>query len=151
MNVLPCVLVGQDSSLIVRFAGLEGGHAIDFSNAGASVTPLLDGTRIRDRALLGLRAEHVVVHHRADTRQASSSCLIDVPAEVHRLEPMGHETLARLMVGTHAIVARLADQPNLRPGDHVTLGLDLGHAVWFDPDSGAALRREGVKSGPVEP
>jgi ABC-type sugar transport system ATPase subunit len=95
---------------------------------------------VLERVGLGLRAEHLVIRELRDSHATKPPLMLEAPAEVRELELQGHETLARLATGPHNLIARLPAEARIRVGDRVTVGLDLTHAVWFDPESGAALR-----------
>ena len=70
---------------------------------------------------------------------AGASSVLAVPAEVRRLEMLGHETIATLAVGPYELRARDPVRARLRAGDRMTIGLDPERATWFDPESGLAL------------
>jgi multiple sugar transport system ATP-binding protein len=108
------------------------------------------------RAELGLRPEHVVLsldghlerltHEWSPSKTAlNNSALTRLPgeAEVIRVEFLGNETVATLAVGPSILTARLPGSTSIRRGDTCVVALDLDHASWFDPETGAALELAG--------
>ena len=131
MSLLPCAFEISGDSLRIRVAGLEGGSAWTTPAASVWAAPLrrLGAGRVD----MGLRPEHLTI------AEGPSSPAIGLPAEIRRLEPLGHETIAALAVGPHALGLRLPASTPLRAGDRVTVGIDPGRATWFDAETGTSL------------
>jgi ABC-type sugar transport system ATPase subunit len=65
---------------------------------------------------------------------------LDVRATVRRLEPLGHETLATVSLGPHALTLRLPPHAPIGIGEPIVVGFDPARIAWFDPETGLALR-----------
>ena len=131
MNVVPCALRDGPPPTLVP-DGLE--PSPPFAAAWASRL-LARGVGAVD---LGVRPEHVHLVRSADrdTRLA----WLSAPLDVVRSEYLGHETVVTLALGRHALAARHQGPDAPRPGDRITIGLDLDRASWFDPATGSAVR-----------
>jgi multiple sugar transport system ATP-binding protein len=137
MNLLPCLVAGSAESVTVQLEGME--------QVGALTLPReLVPERVANepgstRWELGFRPEHVAIVGPGPglgTNQSPSFA-----ATIRRLEPLGHETLAFLDLGPHAVAARLPPRGTDRVGDRVELRLNLGPASWFDSASGTRIER----------
>ncbi len=81
--------------------------------------------------VMGLRAEHLRV------QEAPGS----MGATVDLLEMLGAETLIYITTDNGLpLVARQNERSNLKPGQRVSLDMDLDHAHWFD-SAGRVLKR----------
>jgi multiple sugar transport system ATP-binding protein len=96
---------------------------------------------------LGIRPEHIFIHeppsgftvaYGADSpsRQAGNESQLIV--EVKLVEPLGRETLIRAGLPGSAVVLNIqvGSDVRLRPGDRLSLQLDLNHLFVFDPKTG---------------
>jgi ABC-type sugar transport system ATPase subunit len=119
MNLLPCRVDRDGAGFSIRIDGLDG---LGPWPVAAKSLPA--------RVEAGFRPEQLQV--------GPVDAAIDrgLPATVHRLEPLGHETLAYLTFGPHSLVARLAPTTAFQPGERVLVGLDFSRACWFDGESG---------------
>jgi multiple sugar transport system ATP-binding protein len=82
-------------------------------------------------ASMGLRAEHLRVHAEPGPLMAT----------VDLLEMLGSETLIYITTDLGlSLVARQNERSSFKPGQQVSLVLDLGHAHWFD-NTGRVLKR----------
>jgi ABC-type sugar transport system ATPase subunit len=124
MNVLPCAVERTGESC--RVTVVDGPPEASWSWDGG--LPCGGGAA---RVDLGLRPEHVVV-------AGPAPCAL--PAEVLRLEPRGHETIAELAVGPHRVFARLPAHPGIAVGDRPPVGFRAADCAAFDPATGVALR-----------
>lgn len=86
---------------------------------------------------LGVRPEFVSLTAEPGAADPSRAWL---RGEVRRVEYLGHESLATVVVGPAALSARLPGATGFRPGDGCSVGLDLARASWFDDRTGRALR-----------
>jgi ABC-type sugar transport system ATPase subunit len=133
MNVLPCLLKaaapGEFLRLGVVGAGAEAAWTIHPDEPWAA--PLR--RRGAGRIDLGLRAEHIRI------RERSADAPLVARTIVHRLEPLGSETVATLTLGLHALSVRLSPHTAIDMGSDVEIALDPRGIVWFDPDTGRAL------------
>lgn len=76
------------------------------------------------RVLLGVRAEDVKIYREAHPGSVQS--------EVILLEPMGSHAFVHLRVGSHIVVAKVAPDFRLEPGDRVWVTFDANKAHLFD-------------------
>jgi multiple sugar transport system ATP-binding protein len=84
--------------------------------------------------VVGIRPEHVTVGGSlggGDTARLSG--------EVEIAEPLGHEVVVHARVGEEQLVAKMPPGAAPRPGDRVTLALDLAAVHLFDSESGRRL------------
>jgi ABC-type sugar transport system ATPase subunit len=134
MNVLPCEVEWSSETLRVHVAGTpeEWSWA---TTLGQTWTDVLRSVRPA-RVDLGLRPEQVALTN----GESATSGTLNAPAEVRRLEPLGHETIATLALGPHPLSLRIPPESALRVGDRVTIGIDPSRGAWFDAETGLVLR-----------
>jgi multiple sugar transport system ATP-binding protein len=84
---------------------------------------------------LGIRPEHINI---ANSQLASTSALL---ADVKLVEPLGRETLIRasLLNSSSLLSVQLGGDVRLRPGDRLSLQLDLHQLFVFDSTTGTTL------------
>jgi ABC-type sugar transport system ATPase subunit len=128
MSILPCSIEVAGPMPQLRIIGAPGEAAWTLAEE-AGWGDLLR-RRGPGRVDLGVRPEHIRI----------APAPLEVRALVRRLEPLGHETLATLAVGPHALTLRLPPHPTIVVGEPVVVGLDPARIVWFDPETGMALR-----------
>ncbi|MEM5582650.1 sn-glycerol-3-phosphate ABC transporter ATP-binding protein UgpC [Roseibium sp. AS2] len=89
----------------------------------------LGQTRLAEdrRILVGVRPEHLI---RCPTDEAMIRVTVDV------LEPLGSDTMAICMLGDQEITARLAPDPDLRPGMPLDLKVKPADIHLFDASTG---------------
>lgn len=139
INVLPCVVERVGDSLRIRVEGVPEGQCWTVP-LGSSWTSALE-QRGAGRFDLGLRPEQISAPGWNVLREAcQSSSLLEARAELQRLERMGHETLATLTLGPHRLNVRLPAHALAKVGDRLEILLDPDHSVWFDAETGSALR-----------
>lgn len=63
-----------------------------------------------------------------------------ISAEVRRLEMLGHETIVTLGAGPYDWSIRTDVRRSPREGERLAVHFKPAKGIWFDPDSGAALR-----------
>ncbi|MEH2285245.1 MAG: ABC transporter ATP-binding protein [Nostoc sp.] len=105
---------------------------------------------------LGIRPEHIFINEPPSLREASLREATPTPThsvsqrsrqegnesqlivEVKVVEPLGRETLIRAGLPGSAVVLNIqvAGDVRLRPGDRLSLQLDLNHLFVFDPKTG---------------
>ncbi len=127
MGLLPCAFARDGDALRIQVMGLEGDSA--WTVPATTVWAATLRRRGAGRVDLGLRPEHLTISDPA-------ASWFSVPAEVRRLEPLGHETLAALAVGPHALSLWLSAATQLHAGDRVVVGIDPSRAAWFDAETG---------------
>ena len=84
--------------------------------------------------LLGLRAEDVSVERRGEAT---------VEGEVFGLEPLGDHTLVDVKVGTETLTVKARPTVAGRPGERLSVTVDLDRAHLFDAGTGLALSGAG--------
>jgi ABC-type sugar transport system ATPase subunit len=130
MRVLPCqVDPSQGSDLRVILEGVADVPPVPIRTLTGKQSGLVE---------LGLRPEHVAVAEPAAARDPGLTWLpgtFQVVSGVFQ----GHGSVVTVALGPHALDARLPARAEVRPGASVAVGLDLGRASWFDPESGKAL------------
>ena len=132
MSILPCLVEAAGPETRIRVVGAPDETAWILAEGDPRAAPLVQrGVRRID---LGIRSEHIRVVEPSD-----ESAFV-VRGLVRRLEPHGHETRATLAIGPHALIVRLAARTPVGIDDPVQVALDPRGIVWFDPDSGLALR-----------
>jgi ABC-type sugar transport system ATPase subunit len=135
MSVLPCVVEAAHSALRLRIVGTPDEDARTIPEGAGWAAPLR--RRGPGRIDLGIRPEHI---RPADPSAADPSAgAIAVRGPVRRLEPLGHETLTTLAVGTHDLSLRLPARTPIAVGEAIAVALDPSRIVWFDPEDGRAL------------
>ena len=135
MNLLPCRVESAADGTRIHLSGS------DDATAWTSPTPAVAPGRYD----LGIRPEHIAVSDSADHCGAA----LGLRAEVRRLEPLGHETIATAGFGPHSLSVRLSAHSALKIGDVVTLLLYPQKIVWFDAESG--LRAAATQTWDVSP
>jgi ABC-type sugar transport system ATPase subunit len=83
-------------------------------------------------AWLGLRPEAIAVDPVGEAAPMTSRVL----ATLERVEPRGHESIAWFRLDGHSLAVRAGPTFAGRPGESVTLGLDLSAAHWFATSPG---------------
>lgn len=125
-------------NLLPGTVATEGGHPVfQVASSGASPMVLKIAPSLADQAtkaarsklVLGLRPEHVQV----------SAAGEGFEARVEVCEPMGHESLVYLQVGSQQIIARVAGGQVFGPGQSVRVSSSLEGARLFDADTEIAL------------
>jgi ABC-type sugar transport system ATPase subunit len=134
MNILPCAIETVGATVQLRIDGVPEEQAptwmVDESSSWAA--PLL--RRGPGPIDLGLRAEHV---HRSSVWQQAG---LAARGSVRRIELHGTETRATLGLGPHALTLSLPARTPVAVGTPIDLALDPEGIVWFDRQSGVALR-----------
>ena len=86
--------------------------------------------------MLGVRPEHLFRYDPSLKAQKAGLAMLTAPVEV--VEPTGAETHAVLKVGEQEIVGRFDPDGAPRLGELMALGIDMGHACLFDPETPGA-------------
>ncbi|MEH2385104.1 MAG: ABC transporter ATP-binding protein [Nostoc sp.] len=84
---------------------------------------------------LGIRPEHIKINTDSELSTQNSGLL---SVEVKLVEPLGRETLIRAGLSGSAVVLNIqvGSDVRLRPGDRLSLQLDLNHLFIFDSKTG---------------
>ncbi|WP_406695063.1 ATP-binding cassette domain-containing protein [Singulisphaera sp. Ch08] len=134
MNVLPCEIEWSAESIRIHVAGTPLESTWTTAIGLGWTEPLRE--RKRARADLGVRPEQIAL---ADG-ESTAATRLNTSAEVRRLEPLGHETIATVHLGPHPLSLRISPSSAIRVGDRVPIQIDPNLAAWFDADTGLALR-----------
>lgn len=97
-------------------AGTFSTEGYEFASAPAQI-----GT-----AWFGIRPEHI------QCGEEAAASPIRLESKVQLVEPLGSDTLARVLVGEHQIWVRLDGQAALKAGDPLTIGFSAALANIFD-------------------
>ena len=87
------------------------------------------------KVVLGVRPEHLFRYNANLKAQKAGLAMVTAPVEV--VEPTGAETHAVLKLGEQEIVGRFDPDGAPRLGEVMALGIDMGHACLFDPETQA--------------
>jgi multiple sugar transport system ATP-binding protein len=135
MNIIPCQLEGAGDVVRIHAAGLD--RSLEGTIALQLLPEFRDGA---PRQLdLGLRPEAVAVHEPAGPSNLRAGSP-HWPGIVRRVEFNGPDVLVTLTVGLQRLVARVPVSHPIRPDQRVEVLPDLSRAVWFEPETGAAIR-----------
>ena len=125
----PLDLYDRPANLFV--AGFIGSPAMNFIEgrvtqegfvADGATLPLPQGTAPADRAVYGIRPEHLAL---AET---------GIAAEVLLVEPMGSETQVIMNVGAHQLIGVFRERLKAQPGEIIHLQADLANLHLFAAD-----------------
>jgi multiple sugar transport system ATP-binding protein len=133
MNLFPGIVLAGGQT--IRFS-LEPGQVVEKENGvlslGESVSARL-GLYIGKKVILGLRPEHLRLHHEDKTGEQT------IEATVKWTESLGPETHLHLTTAGNDFVARAAPGLRLEPGQRVAVSFDLRYGRYFDPLTQAAI------------
>ncbi|MGA2043420.1 MAG: sn-glycerol-3-phosphate ABC transporter ATP-binding protein UgpC [Roseiarcus sp.] len=129
-------VAGFMGSPSMNFLGAEvvgdRGERVLLDNGDAAPIPLdlarPAGAAASRRAVLGLRPEHISLHH--PERAADGRALVAAPVEI--VEPTGAETMVALRLAGREVVARFEPHEAPEVGQTVTVALDMARACLFD-------------------
>ena len=132
MNLLQGTIVQANGQSVFRDRSPDNSK-IDIALAG----PRFPSARsIAGReVVLGLRSEEIAVY---EERSAPAGASL-LAARVEVYEPMGHETLLHLKVGTHSMIARAASSKQFHIGQPVHIECKLDRAILFDAKTQEAV------------
>lgn len=131
MNILPA---------IYQYSGFNiSGQLLEIPPDLQARLPLSQGQSVD----LGIRPEHIHIHqpqpqvNQDDTVVNSSQLMVEVKV----VEPLGRETLIRVSLPDSSALlnVQLGGGVRLRPGDRLTLQLDLNQLFVFDSNSGERI------------
>ena len=131
MNFIPGELAKFDGLPAVTIA-LSGGETATLPLPQTPTVFPANG-----KVVLGVRPEHLFRYNA--NLKAQKAGLAVVTASVEVVEPTGAETHAVLKVGELEIVGRFDPDGAPRLGENLPLGIDMGHACLFDPETQALI------------
>ena len=125
-NLFVAGFIGSPPMNMLQGRTVEGGKAFLFGDTRIDLSGYDGGAVLeRDKAILGVRPEHITVHHDAPTGPS-------IPAVVEIDEHLGADSLLWLKSGAKEVCVRVAVEGRLPAGTKVHLGLDIGKASLFD-------------------
>jgi len=136
MNFIPGELTAFEGRPAVAIA-LGRGETATLPLAHALASPPANG-----RVVLGVRPEHLFRYHANLKAQKAGLAVVIAPVEV--VEPTGAETHAVLKIGEREILGRFDPDGAPRLGENLSLGIDMGHACLFDPETQALIPQVAV-------
>ncbi|MFN4155985.1 MAG: ABC transporter ATP-binding protein [Paracoccaceae bacterium] len=124
-NLFVAGFIGSPSMNFLHGSTVDGG-AFRLGNLSLSLEGY-EGGRIgtRDKVILGLRPEHLVVQDVAEPGQT-------IPAVVELDEPMGADSLVWLQAAGAQMSVRVPVERRMAPGTQVHLKVDMSKASLFD-------------------
>ena len=139
MNFLTCEVGPEARGLCVRPPGPDRKSAWIVPEGAAWGAPLR--ARGNGHVDMGLRPEHLtLVNPGAESEDPAQW---EAVAEVARIEPLGHETIAGLTLGRNALNARASADFPFRVGDRIMVRFDPARASWFDAETGTRIADAG--------
>jgi len=130
MNFIPGDLVAMDGHTAVAIA--LGHETAKLPLPQTLVNPPANG-----KVVLGVRPEHLFRYGENLKAQKPALAMLTAPVEV--VEPTGAETHAVLKIAEQEIVGRFDPDGAPRLGELLPLGIDMGHACLFDPETQALI------------
>ena len=127
MNFIPAELVQADGRPALRVRTAQDGTA---------TLPLANGSADQaagGRVILGVRPEHLSRADRGERARRPGLATVEAPVEV--VEPTGAETMAIMRLGDLEVMGRFSPDEAPRPGETIRLGIDMGRACLFDPQT----------------
>ncbi len=124
-NTYVATFIGSPTMNLVQ------GHALQAANGDArfditgAQLALTAPSHAGHATLLGLRPEHLSFDDTSPWRGV-----------VNLVEPTGADTFVVVDTAAGKVTVRTAPQTQVRPGDHVGLGIQADHITWFDQASG---------------
>ncbi|AGA27575.1 ABC transporter ATP-binding protein [Singulisphaera acidiphila] len=134
MNILPCAVEWSNESARIQVMDTPSESAWT-AELGSYWTKSLRN-RKPTRVDLGVRPEQIALAN----GESAEPGRLNASAEVRRLEPLGHETIATLDLGPHPLSLRISPGTAIRVGDQVPIRIDPNHAAWFDAETGLVLQ-----------
>jgi multiple sugar transport system ATP-binding protein len=124
-----------------ELAKVDGRPAVTIALAGGAATlPLPQAPTLypaNGKVVLGVRPEHLFRYDPNLKAQKAGLAKLTAPVEV--VEPTGAETHAVLKIGEQEILGRFDPDGAPRLGELLPLGIDMGHACLFDPETQALI------------
>ncbi|MFN3845847.1 MAG: ABC transporter ATP-binding protein [Paracoccaceae bacterium] len=128
-NLFVAGFIGSPSMNFLHGATVDGGHVFRSGDLTLSLAGYEGGpVGARDKAILGLRPEHLVVQDHAEPGRT-------IPAMVELDEPMGADSLVWLKAAGGQMSVRVPVERRMAPGTQVHLHVDMSKASLFDTAS----------------
>ncbi|MFA9439632.1 ABC transporter ATP-binding protein [Uliginosibacterium sp. sgz301328] len=123
MNLVPAH-IAADNTLQVELNG--GGRISLLPRAGTHLAP-------GQEVVFGIRPEDVTLDGVEGSERAQIKATVDI------VEPLGSESILHAKVGEHSMVVKVGGLKEVRPGDPVTLHVDLTRVHLFDAQSQVSI------------
>jgi multiple sugar transport system ATP-binding protein len=136
MNFIPGELVTREGHTAVAIALGRG------ETAKLPLAQTLSHLPANGKVVLGVRPEHLFRYDPNLKVQKAALAMVTTPVEV--VEPTGAETHAVLRLGEQEIVGRFDPDGAPRLGELLALGIDMGHACLFDPETQSLIPQGAV-------
>jgi len=128
-NLFVAGFIGSPSMNFLTGRTIDGGRAFQFGETRVDLAGYDGGAVLeRDRAVLGLRPEHLAIQDDAEPGRT-------LPAVVEIDEPMGADSLVWLKSGETQLSVRVPVENRMQPGRVVHLRVDMSKASLFDAAS----------------
>ncbi|MGL6208783.1 MAG: TOBE domain-containing protein, partial [Paracoccaceae bacterium] len=125
-NLFVAGFIGSPSMNFLQGQTVDGGRAFRFGEVKIDLAGYDGGAVLeRDRAILGLRPEHLTIQDHAEPGRT-------IPALVEIDEPMGADSLVWLKAGEAQMSVRVPVEYRMEPGRAVHLRVDMPKASIFD-------------------
>jgi multiple sugar transport system ATP-binding protein len=123
--------IGSPPMTLLPARVIEGGLGLDAGVLTLPAVPGLAGHKLADgsRVIAGIRPESVRPPGAVAANRAAT-----VSGEVVVVEPLGAQVHVQLKLGEQLLAAMLPPSPMPRPGEQLTLAIDLGERQLFDED-----------------
>jgi len=137
MNVIPCELVREASTIRVSLAMADG---VPLGSLEGPDHPLFSTMKegVRQRLDLGIRPEHIVFATMSPPNPAARLALT-VNWRLERVEFQGHESWLRVSLHGAIVKLRVSGQSRAEVGQTISVSFQLTEASWFDPIRGLAV------------
>ena len=137
-NLFVATFIGSPPMNIMHGTLERGESGLVFRGTSAGIVLTVNASRWLDRYIgapmvVGVRPEHLYVDHAPPSAQPVQGFSVDV------VEPLGSETLLHARGDGQELTAALAPQVLPKPGDGVSLAIDVTRLLFFDQVSGDAI------------
>jgi multiple sugar transport system ATP-binding protein len=137
-NLFVAGFIGSPAMNMLRLRATSDGLDVTLSSgevtlpAPAHLRELIRAYSGRE-AIIGIRPEDIREGPPASPEMAA------LPVTVEVVEPLGSDAYLHVVAGEFSLVARVSGRTLARPGDTLTLWVDMQHLHAFDPDSETSL------------
>lgn len=125
MNFIPCQVKKKSGKIIIELKSETKNHHIPIDPA------LCDLERFVGKDVtMGVRPEKIT--HK-ETGMETGPHVVDLSCQVDVIEPTGPDTLVFVTINGQEVTCRVHPQESKKPGEDMTLSLDMSKAIFFDP------------------
>jgi multiple sugar transport system ATP-binding protein len=123
MNFIPCRVKKESDHVMIELTTETQNHAIPIKSSLCNLDQY-----IGKEVTMGVRPEKI-------THRDTGPHLIDLSCKVDVIEPTGPDTLVFVMINGKEVTCRVHPQESKKPGEEMTMSLDMSKAIFFDPAS----------------